>query len=272
VSAREGTEAPIAVLRRAAERGTPIAPVHAALGIRLLEVEPGRSESTMTAPADPAGDDPLLGPLVLADFALGVALNGTVAAGERIATLGLALHRVRPVAPGTVLRASAWVEDPSGPRERGVRSAAALRDEQGRTVARADARNVVLADDLAAVYGDTPAAYDEPWSAPDLMGARAVGDGVVARPHPATANSADAVQGGLLAAVAARALTVVLQRVPDEVVATFLRSTPADGSSLRARATVEHAGRRLSSGRATVTGARDRTLVTATGYVYADPG
>ena len=34
----------------------------------------------MTTPGDPAGTDPLLGLLVLADFALGVALNGTIAA------------------------------------------------------------------------------------------------------------------------------------------------------------------------------------------------
>lgn len=267
-------EAPLAVLRRAAERGTPLAPVHAALGVRLREVEPGRCTAAMTAPADPADQDPLstcslLGLLVLADFALGVAVNGTVGAGERIATLSLALQRVAPAVPGTALVAVGRLDDVV---DGALTSSAEITDGTGRVLARARARNAVLSDALAAAYGDTPEAYDAPWSVPDLVPTTVDGAGVTARPHPRSANSADAVQGGLLAAVAARALAVVLGRVPDEVTATFPRAVPADGRAVRATATLEHGGRRLRTARAELGEDGGRVAVRASALSYAGGG
>lgn len=261
--------APITVLRRALEQGTPLAPVHAVSGARLEEIEPGACVAHMTAPPDPHDAHPLLGLLLLADFALGVSVNGAVAAGERIATLRLALARVAPVAPGTPLVARARLDDAVGDA---LTSSAEITGPEG-VLARASARNAVLRDELAETYGETPAAFDpaEPWSVDDLVATTEERGATVARPHPMTANSAGVVQGGLLAAISARALAVALHRVPDELTTTFLRASPAGGGPLRAWPTVDHGGRQLRSGRVRVSGAGERTLATTTGLAYGEP-
>lgn len=254
---------PLEVLRGTIARDTPLAPVHAALGVRLVAVEPGRCRGAMPAPPDPDGTDPVLPLLVLADFALGIAASSTLAAGQRITTLRLGLTVLRPVRPATALTAVGCLDDVVAGT---AVSSGEIRDHDGTVLARAVARNAVLADAVAHAYGETPPSFTAQRSGAELLP-----DGAAVRPDPCTANSAGAVQGGVLAAVAARALGSALGASPDEVTATFLRAVAADGSAVRTATTLEHAGRSLRSGRTEVVDDRDRTVLTLSGLAYRPP-
>jgi acyl-coenzyme A thioesterase PaaI-like protein len=160
------------------------------VGARLCAIEPGRAEAVV-----PRGGDAVL--WLLADFVSGLAVTGTLEAGQRITTLRLTLHVVlRDVAGGT-LRAVGSLDE----RAPDVAlSTAVITDDAGRTVARAQGRNAVLIDAVAAetAPGSGPGWSDPPRSAADL-----VVDG--APPDPHAVNYAGVVQGGVLASLPARA-------------------------------------------------------------------
>lgn len=252
--------APLAALRRSADEGRPLAPVHAATHLRLLEIEPGRCLATMPGVAD----DPDLGLWVLADFVTGLAVTGTIGVGERITTLRLTVQTVAPAPLGELRATGELVHTGDG----GALSHAVIVDAEGHTVARSTARNAVLRDAAGDTFDDTPPTFGlAPSTAAALLDVREDGDDLVARPAPTSTNSAQIVQGGVLAAVAGRALGRGLGGRPDEVTATFLRATPPDGD-VRAHVVVEHAGRRLGSGRVELVGARGKPVLTASGIVY----
>ena len=245
------------MLRRVAEEDTPLAPVHAAVHARLREIEPGRAVARMPAPD---GDiDAAL--WLLADFVSGLAVTGTLDAGERITTLRLTLHVLARDVAGT-LHAVGALDD----RDAVVAlSTAVISDDTGRVVARATGRNAVLTDDVAAEYrveATTWPSTPRPVTALVADGAAPDGDAV---------NTASVVQGGALASLPARALADVLGGPADEATATFLRAVPADGRTVHAEASVEHGGRRLRTGHATLRDDRDRVVATVTGLRYS-PG
>ena len=210
----------------------------------------------MPAPAE--GLDAAL--WLLADYVSGLAVTGTLGAGERITTLRLTLHVVtRDVAGGTL--AAVGCLDERGPDV--ALSTAVITDGAGTTIARAHGRNAVLADAVAATtrVGAAPGWSDPPRSAADL-----VREG--AAPDPGAVNYAGVVQGGVLASLPARALEPLLGGPPDEASATFLRAVPADGRAVHTHAELQHGGRRLRTGRATVRDEDGRTVMTVEGLRY----
>ena len=96
-------------------------------------------------------------------------------------------------------------------------------------------------------------------------------EGVVsAIASPEFANSGGAVQGGVLAAVAAHALDAViggarprLAGAPTELDVTFVRGVPADGAELSARAEVVHGGTRYAIARGELRDSGGRLAVLA---------
>lgn len=235
--------------------------MHAVAGARLVAIDPGRVDATLPAP-DPAGLDAAL--WLLADYVTGLAVTGTLDAGERITTLRLTLHVVaRPEVAGT-LRGVGTLDEKVG----GVAlSTGVITDEAGRTLARAIGRNAVLADEVAAT---STVGGEHAWSDPPRRAADLVADG--AAPDPRAVNHAAVVQGGVLASLPAAALADVLGGPPDEATATFLRAVPVDGRTVHVTTELEHGGRRLRSGRAVLRDDRERTVVTVTGLRYAPAG
>lgn len=235
--------------------------MHAAAGARLIAIEPGHAAATLPAP-DAAGLDAAL--WMLADFVSGVAVTGTLDAGERITTLRLTVHvLVRDAVPDAVLGALHGVGTLDAKADGVALSTAVITDDAGRTVARAVGRNAILTDDPAGTRrGATPA-----WSDPPRRVADLVADG--APPDPLSVNLAGIVQGGVLGSLPATALGEVLGGPPDEATATFLRAVPADGGSVHVTTEVEHGGRRLRSGRAVLRDDGGRTVLTVTGLRYA---
>ena len=237
--------------------------MHAAVRASLTEIEPGRCTATLPAPP-PDGLD--AGLWLLGDFASGLAVTGTLAAGERITTLRLTLHVLgRDLAPGT-LHATGCLRDHLGAS---ALSTADIVEDDGRVVARATGRNAVLADEVAASYTRS----EHPWRAPPAGAAELIhldADGAW-RPDPRAVNTANVVQGGVLASAAVRALVADLGGPPDEATATFLRPVPVEGAALWARTEVEHGGRRLRTGHAALRDDRDRVVATVTGLRYT-PG
>ncbi len=255
------SDAPIAELRRAVAEDTPLAPVHAAVRASLVDIEPGRCTATLPVPPADGLD---AGLWLLADYAAGLAVTGTLAAGERITTMRLTLHvHVRDPAPGTLHATGCLLDHLGG----SALSTADIVDDAGRVIARATARNAVLADEVAASYTRS----EDTWGTPPV----GVGDLVhidpdgSVRPDARSGNTADVVQGGVLASVAVRALAVDLGGPPDEATATFLRPVPVEGAVLRARTHVEHGGRRLRAARATLVDQRERTVLLVTALRYA---
>ncbi|GAA4787828.1 hypothetical protein GCM10023200_22620 [Actinomycetospora chlora] len=234
--------------------------MHAAVGARLTAIEPGRADAVM--PGADGEPDAALEPALwlLADFVSGLAVTGTLGAGERITTLRLTLHVLRrDPAPGP-LRAAGCLDE----RAPDVAlSTAEIADAAGRTIARAHGRNAVLADEVAT---RTRPGAAPPWSDPPRSAAGLVTDR--AAPDPLAVNYAGVVQGGVLASLPARALADVLGGPPDEASATFLRAVPADGRAVHTATEVEHGGRRLRSGRAVLCDNRDRTVLTLSGLRY----
>jgi acyl-coenzyme A thioesterase PaaI-like protein len=255
--------APLAALQRSARESRPLAPVHAATHSRLHEIEPGRCVASIPGVVD----DPDLGLWVLADFVTGLAVTGTIGVGERITTLRLTLQLLAPAASGP-LHATSELVTAAG--DDVALSHAVITDAAGRTVARGTARNAVLRDAAGDTFDDTPGTFTaEPRTASSgLLAVREDGEDLLARPDRASVNSAEVVQGGVLAALAGRALQRALGPRPDEVTATFLRATAPD-ADVRAAAVVEHAGRRLRSGRVTLTDVRGKPVLTASGLAYA---
>jgi acyl-coenzyme A thioesterase PaaI-like protein len=243
------------VLRRVVADDVPLAPVHAAVHARLTAIEPGRADTTLPAP----GADPDAALWLLGDFASGLAVTGTLDAGERITTLRLTLHVLTREIRGGTLHAVGCLDD----RPRGVAlSTAVITDDAGRTIARAHGRNAVLADEVAAGYGaEVPS-----WAPAPLAVDQLVRDAVA--PHDQAVNTAAVVQGGALASLPARALAEVLEGPADEASAVFLRPVPADGRTVHAEAELEHGGRRLRSGRALLRDDRARVVLSVSGLRY----
>lgn len=231
--------------------------MHAAVGARLSAIEPGRADAVMPVPSDDL--DAAL--WLLADYVSGLAVTGTLGAGERITTLRLTLHVLCREPAGAKLHAVGCLDE----KQPDVAlSTAVITDDAGRTVARAQGRNAVLADEVAAATapGGAP-----DWSDPPRAAGGLVVDG--APPDPIAVNYAGVVQGGVLASLPARALAGVLGGPADEASATFLRAVPADGRAVHAEAELEHGGRRLRSGRALLRDDRRRTVMTVSGLRYA---
>ncbi|MEJ2865760.1 PaaI family thioesterase [Actinomycetospora flava] len=233
--------------------------MHAAVHARLHAIEPGRADASLPAPV-PEGLDAAL--WLLADFVSGLAVTGTLAAGERITTLRLTLHVLARDVDGT-LHATGYLDE-RGPDV--ALSTAVITDDAGRTVARATGRNAILADDIA---GDYRTAESSPWPPEPHPPHTLVRDG--AAPDPVAVNTAEVVQGGVLASLPAAALAEVLGGPADEATATFLRAVPADGRTVHVATEVEHAGRRLRSGRAVLRDDRDKIVLSVSGLRYT-PG
>ncbi|GLZ49393.1 hypothetical protein Acsp06_55780 [Actinomycetospora sp. NBRC 106375] len=246
----------MAQLRRCVDADLPLAPVHAVVGARLRAIEPGRADAMMAAP--PEGLDAAL--WLLADFVSGLAVTGTLGAGERITTLRLTLHVLtREVAGGTL--AAVGCLDERGPDV--ALSTAVITDAAGATVARAHGRNAILADAVAAA---TRVGAAPDWSAPPRSAVDLVVEG--APLDPLAVNYAGVVQGGVLASLPARALEPLLGGPPDEASASFLRAVPADGRAVHTEAELQHGGRRLRTGRAALRDADGRTVLTVEGLRY----
>jgi len=243
------------VLRRVVRDDLPLAPVHAAVHARLGAIEPGRVETILPAP----DGDPDAALWLLGDFASGLAVTGTLDAGQRITTLRLTLHVLSREITGDTLHAVGTLDE----RLPDVAlSTAVITDAAGRTIARAQGRNAVLSDEVAAGDGtSTPS-----WASPPVAVDDLVRDG--AAPHDQAVNTAAVVQGGALAALPARALAGVLDGPADEASAAFLRPVPADGRTVHAEAELEHGGRRLRSGRALLRDDQGRVVLSVSGLRY----
>lgn len=259
---------PLAVLRRLATEGAPLAPVHAATHAELTAIDRGSCSARMpTVPGDG-----LLEPLlILADFVLGVSYSSTLRAGDRIVTVRLGVQLLGSPLSGEALTATGRLDSARG----GVGlSSAEITDREGRPVARCVGRNAVLTDDLAGRYGRMAPSWSSrptPWRV--LMPHRGEdptrdGTTMVAHPDRTSLNSAGVVQGGALAGIAARGLVHALDVVPDDFSVSFIRPVSAAGRPVMCRVVVEHGGRRLRVGRAELVDERGRLYALAGGTAY----
>ncbi len=235
-----------------------IAPVHAAVGSVLDEVEPGRAVARV--PSLPR--DRLRGPgvvPVLADFALSAAITSALPGGLRISTLTLHTAMLGPLpAPGSALVASA---DLVGTPAATAVSRCVVASDQGVPVAHLTARCAVLptaAEHLPLFHGEVD---PDPFVAlgPDLRAA------------PGLANSAGGVQGGVLAAVLGhRIAEAVPAATAYDLDVTFVRAVPADDAGMAVDVVVQHCGRRFAAAGARLHDAGGRLATLASAACWLD--
>ncbi|MBN9102233.1 MAG: hypothetical protein J0I49_29660 [Pseudonocardia sp.] len=252
---------PLERLRAIAAAGESLAPVHSALGTVVDHAEPGHVRAHV--PGLPMGELRGVGPIpVLADLVLSGAVSTNLPAGAFVTTLTMHVTTLGPLPPaGAPLHASGRLisADPDN-----AVSSAEIDDGAGRTVAVLTSRCAIVGEPSR---NDRPAHERRPVPAPfsvlALRAGRATAD-------PATANSGGAVQGGVLAAVAAHALDEAIGAVRSglagalcDLEVTFVRGIPADGAHFTVRAEVLHAGSRFASARAELRDGRGRLAVVA---------
>jgi uncharacterized protein (TIGR00369 family) len=118
---------------------------HSWMGMELVRAEPGRVEIALDATDHHLNLQGLLhGGMIatLADTATGLAVRSMVPAGRRHATVQLAVHYLRPGAPGRVTAVGTTVRVGSSI----AYAEADVTDERGRLLARATATVAVTTD------------------------------------------------------------------------------------------------------------------------------
>ncbi len=255
---------PLERLRGIAAAGESLAPVHSALGTVIDHVEPGhvRAHVPALAGAELRGVGPIP---VLADLVLSGAVSTTLPAGGFVTTLTMHVATLGPMpAAGSPLHATGRLisVDPDS-----AVSSAEIDDGDGRTLAVMTSRCAIVGEPSGngrPTYGRR--AVPAPFAGLALRG----GDGLRATAASALANSGGAVQGGVLAAVAAHALDEAIGAVRPALAGalcdldvTFVRGIPADGAEFTVRAEVLRAGSRFASARAEVLDAAGRLAVVA---------
>jgi len=253
-------------LRSVAAARTSLAPIHSGLGTLLDEVEPGHVRAHI--PALPAAELRGVGPIpVLADLVLSGAVSTTLPANTFVTTLTMHVSTLGPLPPtgaplhGTGHLTSADVDS--------AVSTATIADADGRPVAVLTSRCAMV----TAPAGSTRPTHERravpaPFAGLDLV---AGADGEFAATAAATlANSAGAVQGGVLAAVVAHALDVAIGAARPALAGglcdldvTFLRGVPTDGATFTVHPDVLRAGLRFASAHAELRDAGGRLSVVA---------
>jgi uncharacterized protein (TIGR00369 family) len=135
--------------RRIISGELPPAPFPNDIGIKLVEIEPGRARMEMTAEArhtNPMGTVHGGVPCTLADSAMGLAYASTLADGESFTTLELKINFLRPVRNGKLIAEGTVVQ-----RGRTIGLAeCTVTDENGRLIVRASSTCMTLRDEQAA--------------------------------------------------------------------------------------------------------------------------
>ncbi|MFC4944618.1 PaaI family thioesterase [Pseudonocardia sp. GCM10023141] len=248
----------------------PLAPVAATFGMSLADVQRGRSVGRIQPLPVPVlqGAGPVL---VLGDMALSVAIASTLTEHQHITTLTMHLTGLSRPRPGSALEAVARVEHSGADF---AVATATVHDDDGATVALVSCRSAMFT--ARSDSGETRQPFR---TVPDPLAAMGVatateGDATVATMAalPALGNSGNAVQGGVLAALAAHAVDAAIAGERPQLAAsgtdlevTFLRGVPTDGAAVAARAELEHAGSRFASARAEVCGAGGKPALLVTG-------
>jgi acyl-CoA thioesterase len=283
-------------LRATAEVGAAFAPVHAVFGVHVVEVQKGRTVFAQDVDHRVLDADGRLCPgalLVGIDGVLGLAIGSTLPVDRSITTLSLHSEFVRVVPPerGTlVLRGRAEHID-----EETATAVGEILDDDGRLYAHLSTRCAVLHQASTVTHEPIPPrdADGDPWTsahglapaAERLTRARvsatsSTGATVTAVASDAIGNMRGHLQGGALGMLAQQAVSAaVRQCAPHLATATavgldvqFIRPALVDGGVLTADAQVVHVGRRFAVVHATVRDAAGRTLVLATGSLYASEG
>lgn len=252
---------PLERLRDIAAAGESLAPVHSALGTVIDHVEPGHVRAHV--PALAAAELRGVGPIpVLADLVLSGAVSTTQPAGAFVTTLTMHVATLGPLPPaGAALYATGRL---TAVAMDSAVSTAEVDDGDGRPVAVLTSRCAIVGEPS----GKGRRAYERQ-AVPTPFAALALGAGG-ATAAPTLANSGGAVQGGVLAAVAAHALDEVIGADRPELAGalcdldvTFVRGIPADGTRFTVRAEVLRAGSRFASARAEVFDGSGRLAVVA---------
>lgn len=253
---------PLERLRGIAAAGQSLAPVHSDFGTLIDHVESGHVRAHIASL--PRAELRGVGPIpVLADLVLSGAVSTIQPAGAFVTTLTMHVATLGPPPPaGASLHASGRLT--SVDTDWAV-SAADVHDAAGRPVAVLTSRCAIV--DEPSRHGRAGYAC-RPVRAPFAslaLGAR----GTVAA-APALANSAGAVQGGVLAAVAAHALDEAIGTARPALAGalcdldvTFLRGIPADGATLAVRTEVQRAGSRFATARTELYDAAGRLALVA---------
>lgn len=254
---------PLDRLRAVAAGTAHLGPGTSRVGTLVDEVERGRIVARVPAlpDAELRGGGALL---VLADLALSAAVASALPAGRSVATLTLHASGLGPVPDaGAALVAEgrvAHLDDDSAVSTADVRTA------DGEPVALLSSRCALLP--VPDAFGRDDRARDP--SPSPFAPLRVVADPECVRAvaAPELANSAGAVQGGVLAALAAHGLDLALGDPPAPTVAdlalTYLRAVPADGAPVEVAAEVVHRGSRFTSARAELRDALGRVALVAT--------
>jgi uncharacterized protein (TIGR00369 family) len=254
---------------------TPVPPVHRVLGLTTMKAANGRARVRLSAaPALLDGAGRLLpGALaLLADTGCGTAVATVFPPGSTGVTAQLKIEFIRPVREG-----AAWIESVArtyaATTEEGY-SRADLTDDSGRVVGVATLRVLAVpymeAEPLAGQW-QTDDAHDDLTTFLGITERTSSPDGSQWRlsPGPVTANTRGAVHGGILGLLAASVAETAHRSVagpgdqvlPLDLVLSYYRSLPADGTSLSAVAAVRHRGRRFVEAEGRLIGADGRTAV-----------
>ena len=271
-------------LRYAQTTGAPFAPAHDRFGIRLTEVRPGYCAGSMPSDPfliDPAGTLEVGGLLVLADCLLGFAIGSALGPGHRISTLHIRVSAgCGLAAPGPVEghARSLHIDEHTG------LSSGVITDSAGGEIARISSRCAVLPRAMGQQWVDfTPEGHATDVASALGLAVESVEPSEVtvrAVAAPSLSNNGGQVQGGALGAVAELALARALNQASPSPAASaardlevvYLRGVPADGRTVRCRATILHAGRRFGAARAELTDDAGRLMLTATASRYAPAG
>ncbi|MDT7710849.1 MAG: hypothetical protein QOG20_6456 [Pseudonocardiales bacterium] len=252
-----------------AREGSSLAPVHSEFGTLLDHAEPGHVRAHI--PALPPTVLRGVGPVpVLADLVLSGAMSTTLPAGSYVTTLTMHVSMLGRLPPeGAPLLASGLLTAADVDSAVGT---AEITDADGRPVAVMTSRCATVTDPDGP---GRPLLDRRPVAAPfDALAPRTDLDGgavvVQVTAAPSMANAGGAVQGGVLAALAAHALDAAIGAANPQLAGglcdldvAFLRGVPADGATFTVRAEVARAGSRFASARAEVQDAAGRLAVTA---------
>ncbi|WP_214405202.1 PaaI family thioesterase [Pseudonocardia lacus] len=258
------TTTPLERLRAAAGGSAPLVPVAGSLGITVDSVDEGRMVATLApSPAVLRGPGPAF---VMIDMVLSAVVATVLPSDHAISTLTLHWAGTRPF------------PDPAGPlvatgsvvhlTQDSALSTGELTDADGEVVATVTNRSALLPLPPGG-RGGGRAQQPDPvgFAALGLTGGPSRWTGVSA---PALSNTAGALQGGVVAAVATHALDAAVAAARPELAGatfdldvTYLRGIPSDGSGFAVAAQPLHAGRRLAAARAELHDSAGRLAILA---------
>jgi acyl-coenzyme A thioesterase PaaI-like protein len=261
---------PLERLRAAASGSRPIVPVAAALGLVVDSVAEGAVVARMPEPPDPTlrGAGPVL---ALVDMVVSAAISTALPTEHAISTLTLHWAAARPVPATGPLVASGTVTHVDTDS---ALCAGRLDDGDGALVATVSCRSALRPAPDRRPGGGAPRPER------GVAGLRVAGGPQTWRAVgvPWLANTAGAVQGGILAAVAAHAMAEAIGRdrprladAPADLDVTYLRPVPADGSTFTVDVEPLRAGARFAAARARVLDAGGRLAVVASAAHWRSP-